>query len=203
MEYAILPLAGWASGISIYLTIAILGISSRMGWIDLPAGLDILSHPLVIALAIIVYLIEFIADKVPFVDSAWDAAHTFIRPTGALAIGFMAGTEHGLLAQTALAILTGSIALDSHAVKSATRLAVNTSPEPFSNIAASLAEHSFVIFLFWLFIKHPIICLTVLTLLVVASFFILRALWRFVLGVFRRRAPQKMSAGGVAHGQGG
>ncbi|MGH7198013.1 MAG: DUF4126 domain-containing protein, partial [Candidatus Omnitrophota bacterium] len=181
MEVAILPLAGWASGISIYLTIAIMGISARMGWIDLPAGLDVLSHPLVIALAILVYVVEFVADKVPFVDSAWDAVHTFIRPTGALAIGFMAGTEHGLLAQTALAIVTGSIALDSHAVKSATRLAVNTSPEPFSNIATSLAEHSFVFFLFWLFIKHPIICLVVLALLVLLSFFVLRALWRFVL----------------------
>ncbi len=161
-QYMVLLVSGLTSGISLYLTIAILGISGRMGWIDLPNGLEVLQHPIVIAAAILVYVVEFVADKVPFVDSTWDAVHTFIRPLGASGLGFLAGSEQGAAAQAALAILTGAIALDSHAVKSSTRLAINTSPEPFSNIATSLAEHSFVFFIFWFFIKHPILaCLLV------------------------------------------
>lgn len=188
-SYLVLLLAGFTSGVSLYLTIAILGIAGNAGWIDLPKGLEILQHPLVIGAAILVYLVEFLADKVPYVDSLWDWVHTVIRPAGAGMIGFLAGTDLGPAAQAAFAVLTGSVALDTHAMKSSTRMVINTSPEPFSNITASIAEHSFVIFLFWFFIKHPILASALIILILVASFFILRALWRFVLKIFRR--PQK------------
>ncbi|MCG3176634.1 MAG: hypothetical protein MOGMAGMI_01592 [Candidatus Omnitrophica bacterium] len=184
-ELSVLVLAGWTSGISVYLTAAILGIGSRAGWIELPGALSVLEHPLLIGLAVLIYVVEFVADKVPFVDSAWDSVHTFIRPAAAGAAGYLAGTEYGSLAQTGLAMMTGTLALDAHAVKASTRLAINTSPEPFSNIAASLAEDSFVVFLFWFFVKHPVLaCLTIVALLVL-SYFILRLLWKFVAGVFR------------------
>jgi hypothetical protein len=187
--YLILLLAGYTSGISLYLTIALLGIAGNAGWVNLPPGLEILQHPLVIAAAILVYVVEFLADKVPYVDSVWDWVHTVIRPVGAGTLGFLAGTDIGPAAQAAFAVLTGSIALDSHAMKSSTRMVINTSPEPFSNIAASIAEHSFVIFLFWFFIQNPILACGLIILILVASFFILRALWRFVIKIFRR--PQK------------
>jgi len=184
-ELLILVLAGWTSGISVYLTAAILGIGSRAGWVELPGALKTLDHPLLIGLAVLLYAVEFIADKVPFVDSAWDSVHTFIRPAAAGMGGYLAGSEMGPLVQTGLAMMTGTIALDAHAVKASTRLAINTSPEPFSNIAASVAEDSFVVFLFWFFVQHPILACLAVAVLLVLSYFILRLLWKFVRGVFR------------------
>jgi len=184
--YLLTVLAGWTSGISLYLTVAILGIFSRAGWIDLPGNLNTLSNPFVIGLALILYFIEFIADKIPFVDSAWDSVHTLIRPAGAAAAGYLAGSGDGAAIQTALALAAGTFALDAHALKASTRLAINTSPEPFSNIAASLAEHSFVIFIFWFFIKHPVWACVIILTLAVLSIWLLRILWRFVRAVFKK-----------------
>lgn len=179
-------LAGWCSGISVYLTAALLGISGRMGWIELPGEMKGLSHLVIILAALAVFAIEFIADKVPYVDSAWDSAHTFIRPLGAAAIGAMAGTEHGPMVQTLAAVMTGTLALNTHAVKASTRLAINTSPEPFSNIAASFGENATVIFMFWFFIKHPVWAGLLILTLIVLSFFFLRMMWRFVRSLFRK-----------------
>lgn len=179
-------LAGWCSGISVYLTVALLGISGRMGWIELPGEMKGLSHLLIIIAALAVFAIEFIADKVPYVDSAWDSVHTFIRPLGAAAIGAMAGTEHGPAVQTLAAVLTGTLALNTHAVKASTRLAINTSPEPFSNIAASFGENATVIFMFWFFIKHPIWAALLIVGFIILSFFFLRMMWRFVRSLFRK-----------------
>lgn len=187
-SYAILPLIGWTSGINLYLTAAIVGIGGRAGWLSLPAGMEPLKNPFLIALAVILYAVEFVADKIPYVDSLWDSFHTFIRPTAAAAIGFLAGTEHGPLIQTTLALVTGTIALDLHAVKSSSRLLINTSPEPFSNIAASVAEDSAVVFMFWFFIKHPVLALCLLVLTLFLTFLILRALWRFVRKLFHKPA---------------
>ena len=182
----VLLLAGWCSGISVYLTVALLGISGRFGWIDLPGEMKTLSHPLIIALAVLIFLVEFVADKVPYVDSAWDSVHTFIRPLGAAGMGMLAGTEQGPLIQTFLALATGTLALNTHALKASTRLAINTSPEPFSNIVASFSENVVVIFMFWFFIKHPIWAALLLVTLIVLSFFLLRLMWRFVRKLFRR-----------------
>ena len=183
-EMSSVLLIGWTSGISLYLSVALAGISARMHWISLPEGLNLLTHPLIIGLAIFLYAIEFFADKIPFVDSAWDSFHTFIRPGGAAVVGFLAGTQYGPLAQTALAVATGSVALQIHATKASARLAINTSPEPFSNIAASVTEHSLVIGLYWFFIKHPVLAVMTLIALLILSFFILRLLWKFVRKVF-------------------
>jgi len=182
----VLLLAGWCSGVSVYLTAALLGISGRFGWIDLPGELSTLSHPLIIAGAVLIFLVEFVADKVPYVDSAWDSVHTFIRPLGAAGMGMLAGTEQGPLIQTFLAVATGTLALNTHALKASTRLAINTSPEPFSNIVASFSENAVVIFMFWFFIKHPILAALLLVCLIVLSFFLLRLMWRFVMKLFRR-----------------
>ena len=185
MQQAVILLTGWASGLSIYLTVALLGISGRFGWLDLPGNMKTLENPLIIIAAIAIYAIEFVADKIPFVDSAWDSVHTFIRPLGAAGVGYMAGSDSGPVIQTFYGLVTGTLALDTHAVKATGRLAINTSPEPFSNIAASVSEDAAVIFLFWLFIKHPIIALALILLFLIASFFFLRMMWRFVVKIFR------------------
>lgn len=197
-ESLILIVAGWTSGISLYLTASILGISGRMGWISLPGALDTLSNPFIIVLALGLYAIEFVADKVPYVDSLWDSVHTLIRPIGAGVVGALAGSEHGPAIQTAYALAMGTFALDAHALKSSSRLVINTSPEPVSNIAASVAEHSFVIFIFWFFVKHPILACLIILALVVVSFFVIRFLWRIALAVlrslFKREKPAPLSA---------
>lgn len=185
-EPLVLLLAGWSSGISVYLTVALLGICGRMGWIVLPGGMETLSHPLVIVLAGAVFAIEFLADKVPYVDSAWDSVHTFIRPLGAAGIGALAGVGDGAVAQTLFAVLTGTIALNTHAVKASTRLAINTSPEPFSNIAASFSENVLVFFMFWFFVKHPLLAALLIVGFLVLSFLFLRMLWGFVKKLFRK-----------------
>lgn len=188
--YLVLVLAGWTSGISIYLTVALLGISQRCGWIHLPGNLAHLSNILIIGVAIVIYVVEFVADKIPFIDSTWDWVHTLIRPAGAALIGYTAGTDLGPMVQTLFALGTGTMALDMHAVKSSTRLAINTSPEPFSNIGASLAEHSFVFLMFWFFIKHPILASLLILVLLILSFFFLRMLWRFVRKIFSGKKPR-------------
>ena len=189
-EPLILLLAGWSSGISVYLTTALLGISGRMGWIGLPGEMKVLSHILIIIAALAIFVIEFVADKVPYVDSAWDSVHTFIRPLGAMGMGYLAGSEHGLVIQTLYALLTGTFALNMHAFKASSRLAINTSPEPFSNIAASTAENASVFFIFWLFIKHPILASALIVLILILSFLFLRMLWRFVVKLFKRKSQE-------------
>ena len=194
MQPLVLLLAGWCSGISVYLTTALLGISGRMGWMELPGDMKELSNPLIIGVALALFMVEFIADKVPYVDSAWDSVHTFIRPLGAASIGALAGVQQGPVAQTLYALLTGTIALNTHAVKATGRLAINTSPEPFSNIAASLAENASVLFLFWFFIKHPLLAALLILLLLVGSFFFLRMMWRFVVRLFKGKPKNAPTA---------
>ena len=193
LQPLVLLLAGWCSGISVYLTTALLGISGRMGWMELPGDMKELSNPLIIGVALALFLVEFVADKVPYVDSAWDSVHTFIRPLGAASIGALAGVQQGPAAQTLYALLTGSIALNTHAVKATGRLVINTSPEPFSNIAASLTENASVLFLFWFFIKHPALAALLIIALLVASIFFLRMMWRFVVRLFKGK-PKNVPA---------
>ena len=162
-----------------------------MGWIELPGSLSSLSNIVIIAAAVAIFAIEFVADKVPYVDSAWDSVHTFIRPLGAAGLGFMAGSDHGAVVQTLYALLTGTFALSTHAFKASARLAINTSPEPFSNIAASTTENASVFFVYWLFIKHPVIASALIVLILVLSFLLLRMLWKFVVKFFKRKPVDK------------
>lgn len=190
----VLLVAGWTSGISLYLTVAILGVSGKAGWIGLPGDLNVLTNPLIILAAIVLFAVEFLADKIAYVDSIWDSFHTFIRPLGAASMGALAGNEHGPMIQTMYALFAGTFALDAHALKASTRLAVNTSPEPFSNVAVSLTENAFVLFIFWFLVKHPILAALIVLALLVLSFFILYLLWKFFSGIFRWIFPQKKTS---------
>jgi hypothetical protein len=149
----------WTSGINLYATVAALGIANQAQLIQLPPDLQVLSHPAVIAIACIMYVIEFFADKVPYVDSGWDVLHTFIRiPAGAILAARFLGDMNPALELAAL-LAGGSIALAAHGVKATTRLAINASPEPFSNWAASVTEDVAVFGGVWMMFNHPIIML--------------------------------------------
>lgn len=147
----------WTSGINLYATVAALGIAGRAEMIRLPPDLEVLTHPAVIAIACIMYVIEFFADKVPYVDSGWDVLHTFIRvPAGAILAARSLGDINPALELAAL-LAGGSIALVAHGAKATTRLAINASPEPFSNWAASFTEDIAVLGSIWMIFNHPII----------------------------------------------
>lgn len=175
----------WASGINLYLTVAGLGIAHRMGWIVLPGNMESLAHPLVIGVAVLVYAVEFVADKIPFVDSAWDSVHTFIRPAGGMALGYMAMVDAGPMVQYPVAVLTGAIALDSHLTKATSRAAINTSPEPFSNTIASVTEDVGVIGALYLIIKHPVVASLLVILFIVFSVWFLKKMFRFLKKVLK------------------
>jgi len=186
--------SSWASGVNLYLTTACLGIAHRMGWIILPGDMEVLSHPLVIGTAAVIYLIEFFADKIPYVDSAWDSVHTFIRPVGGMALGYMAMADVGPVAQYPVALLTGSIALDSHLTKATSRAAINTSPEPLSNTVASVTEDVGVLGAVYLVIRHPVVASILVILFVLFSIWFLKKMFRFVRRIFKKQdAPPPTS----------
>ena len=160
----------WTSGINLYATVAALGIAGRAEMINLPPDLQVLMHPAVIAVACIMYVIEFFADKVPYVDSGWDVLHTFIRvPAGAILAARSLGDMNPALELVAL-LGGGAIALAAHGTKATTRLAINASPEPFSNWFASVTEDLAVLGGIWMIFNHP-----VLMLILVLSFLALVA----------------------------
>lgn len=177
--------AAWASGINLYAAILILGLLGANGSLELPPGLDILTDPLVLFAAGLMYLVEFVADKVPGVDTAWDSLHTFVRiPAGAmLAAGAMSDLGPG--AEIAAAILGGGLATASHAAKSGTRVLINTSPEPFTNWAASVSEDVGVLAGLLIAINHPAVFLVLLALFVLLLFWLLPKVWRGLGRVFR------------------
>lgn len=161
--------ASVASGIRLYATVAALGLLHRLDVLRLPAGLEVLSHLPIIILASALYLIEFVADKVPAVDSVWDAIHTFIRAPAAAILGFAAFGNVAEPWRIGAALLCGTLALSSHGIKASSRLAINTSPEPVSNWAASFAEEIFVGVLLWLTVTHPVIALAVAAVVIVTA----------------------------------
>jgi hypothetical protein len=193
--------AGWASGINVYAVVLVLGLMAATGALELPAGLAILGDPLVLLVAAAMFLTEFVADKVPGVDSAWDAVHTFVRiPAGALLAAGAAG-DAGIGAELAAGLLGGGLAAASHAAKSGTRVLINTSPEPFSNWAASVTEDIGVIGGLLIAVAHPAVFLVLLALFLVLLMWLLPKVWRGVRGVFRAigrlfgRAPERPPAG--------
>lgn len=176
----------WASGVNLYLTTAGLGFAHRMGWVSLPGSMESLSNPLVIGVALLFFAVEFFADKIPFVDSAWDSVHTFIRPAGAMVLGYMAmsGTTPAL--QYPVALLTGLIALDSHLIKATSRVAINASPEPVTNIIASTTEDISVLGAIYLIIKHPVVASFLVILFLIFSIWFLKKMFRFLKKVLSR-----------------
>ncbi len=175
----------FAAGLNVYATVATLGLLERFGVVALPPPLAPLAHPLIIGLALFLYVVEFFADKIPFVDSVWDMIHTFIRPPAAaiLAFAMVAGVPEPW--RIAAALLAGGIALTSHGTKAATRAAVNTSPEPISNWSLSVFEDGLAIALAWLAAAHPVVTLGIVIVLFVASVWVLAKLYRFLRWVFR------------------
>jgi hypothetical protein len=174
----------WASGVNLYLTVAGLGILNRFGMVDLPGDLDVLSHPLVIAAAVLMVVVEFFADKIPVIDSAWDSIHTFIRPLGGAAVAYMGFANFSPEIQLSCALLGGTVAMDTHLTKAATRVAINTSPEPISNITASVTEDSLVLVALWLIIKHPVIAGILVVSFIVFSIWFLKVMFKFLRKVF-------------------
>ena len=193
--------AGWASGINLYAAVVVLGIAGATGYADLPGELDAIQSPWVIGAAGLMYCVEFIADKIPGVDSIWDALHTFIRvPAGAL-MAFGATGDHGLALETAGGLAGGLMALNSHATKMGSRAAINTSPEPFSNSAASITEDISVVGGLWLAMNHPWLFLGLLVLFVMLSVILLRMVWSTVKALIRR-VRSWWNRGGGADGDG-
>ena len=176
---------GWVSGIRLYAAVFLVGASGYLGWIALPDGLQVLQHPGVLAASGFMCFIEFFADKIPLIDSVWDTVHTFIRiPAGAALAAGALGAD-GPAAAWIAAILGGTLAATSHATKLTTRAAVNTSPEPFSNIFVSLFEDGFVVFMLWLAATHPALFAIALVLSIVLAIVLLVVLVKFLRTVLR------------------
>jgi len=177
---------GWASGLRLYAVLFIVGGVGHLQWVDLPAGLAVLAHPLVLAASGFMCAVEFLADKIPGVDSAWDAVQTFVRiPAGAALAASVFG-ESSTAAMLAAAIVGGTLAAGSHATKAGGRAVINTSPEPFSNWTASFGEEVAVGTVLWLAFAHPVAALVVLALLVALTIWLLPKVWRALARVARR-----------------
>jgi hypothetical protein len=171
---------GWASGIRLYAVLFIVGGLGYLGWVSLPSHLALLGHPLVLTASGFMVFVEFFADKIPGVDTVWDVVHTLIRiPAGAALAAAVFGDSPPAWTLAA-AIIGGTLAAGSHFTKAGARLAINTSPEPFSNWAASFGEDLLVGVLMYLSLAHPIAFLVVLVVLVALAAWLLPKLWRFV-----------------------
>lgn len=186
-----LALAGglaWASGLRLYVTILVVGLLRRYGYLQLPSALELLRHEWVLGAAAVMAVGEFLADKIPAFDSLWDALHTFIRiPAGAfLAWGAMGDATPA--AQLAAAIIGGMITSGTHFAKSGSRAAINTSPEPFSNWTASATEDGLVLGGLWVAIAHPGVFLVLLVVFLLLLAWLLPKLLRFIMRMFRRLA---------------
>jgi hypothetical protein len=187
---------GWASGLRLYAVLFFTGLAGVLGWVPLPAGLQILQHPLMLGASGLMLALEFFADKIPGLDTLWDLAHTLLRiPAGAaLAAAVFGGDSASWM--TAAALLGGTLAATAHTAKTATRAAVNTSPEPFSNIGLSLAGDAAVPAMLWLAWAHPpwffvalAVALVTAVGLIVGMFRFLRALARRVSGAAAPATP--------------
>lgn len=180
----IVPFA-FASGVNLYATVAVVGLSSRFGLVSLPEQFRAFENPWVIGIALAMYCIEFVADKVPWVDSIWDAVHTVIRPLGGAFVAVAALGQASPTSQVLAALLGGSVALTTHLTKAGTRVVANTSPEPFTNSVLSFAEDIFVVGLTWFAMHHPIVATCVVVVLLVV---IVAASSMIIRGVKRRWA---------------
>jgi hypothetical protein len=178
--------AGFSSGLNLYATVATLGLLQRFGVLHLPPGLQILSHPWVLAIAVALYLLEFFADKIPYFDTFWDALHTFIRPPAAALLTFAAAGGAPPEWRWGAALLAGGVALTSHGTKASARAAVNTTPEPFSNWFLSFGEDVLAVWLTWMATTHPVATTIIVAALVVLCAFLLYHLFRFARRAFQR-----------------
>lgn len=177
-DLAIAAAAAWGAGLRAYAVVFALGLAGALGWLALPPHLTLLSHPIVLAASGLMTAVEFFADKLPWLDSVWDAVHSFIRiPAGAALAAAVFG-DSGAAVALAAAILGGTLAGAVHLTKAGTRAAINTSPEPFTNGAASLTEDAMVPLGLWVAIAHPIAFFVLLALFLVGAFLLLRTIVR-------------------------
>jgi hypothetical protein len=177
---------GWASGLRLYAVVFLVGLMGVAGWIALPPGLAVLQHPAVLLVSGFMLLVEFFADKVPWLDSAWDALHAFIRvPAGALLAASVFGFDNAAMAVVA-GLLGGSLSATALATKMTTRAAANTSPEPFSNWGLSFLEDGLVVGMVWLATNHPVLFAVVLVAVLAVSVLLLVVLFKFLRAVVRR-----------------
>jgi len=187
---------GWAAGLRLYTVMFVVGAAGYSGLVVLPPGLHLLQHPLVFGAAGVMLFVEFFADKIPWLDSAWDTLHTFIRIPAGAALAAMVFGGQGIEWQTAMALLGGTLAAGTHFTKAGARAMINTSPEPFSNIAASTGEDLAVVTGLWLMFAHPWIMLGLLTLLVALMLWLLPRLWRGIASVVSRFSLPRPAARG-------
>jgi Domain of unknown function (DUF4126) len=179
----------FAAGINLYATVAILGLASRYGWVALPPQYQVFDNNWIIGGALALYLVEFVADKIPWVDSVWDAVHSVVRPIGGAAIAVATLGDASPATETMVGIIGGALAASTHFSKAGTRVLANASPEPFTNWALSIGEDVFVVALGALALKYPaaaaVVVIVCLAIIVMLSAWIVRAVRRR----FRRYPP--------------
>jgi uncharacterized protein DUF4126 len=192
--------SSWISGLNAYATVGFLGLFAKLGWLDLPENLHPLTHPLVFGIALFLFIVEFIADKIPAFDTVWDSLQTFVRiPAGAvLAWGSVGAVSPEL--KVAAALVGGGMAFSAHATKSSIRATANLSPEPFTNWLLSLGQDVLIFLSIWFMFKHPYVMLGILFLFLI--FFIwfipkifrtFRWMWRKFIRLFRKEAEDSSS----------
>jgi hypothetical protein len=175
-EIALALALAWGAGIRVYLVLFLCGLAGYMGWVELPRNFAVLSQPLVLGASGFMLMVEFFADKVPWIDSVWDAVHSFIRiPAGAALAAMVLGD--GTAIPVVAAILGGAVAAGSHFTKAGARSAINASPEPFSNWTASFLEDALVPLGLWLALIHPVYFLVLLAAGMIAAVLMLRWIW--------------------------
>ena len=185
-ELAIAAALAWGSGLRAYAVIFATGLAGALGWVELPGHLDVLQHPLVLGASGFMTCVELFADKLPWLDSVWDAIHSFIRiPAGAALAAAVFG-DAGTAVAISAAILGGSLTAAVHAAKAGTRAAINTSPEPFSNWAASLTEDALVPAGLWVGFTHPVLFFALLAVFLAAALLLAWLLWRGLTFLARR-----------------
>lgn len=165
----------FAAGVNLYATVAILGLASRYQWVDLPEQFRVFDNDWIVGAALVLYLVEFVADKIPWVDSVWDVVHTVIRPAGAALIAVVSIGHAQPTIQVVAALVGAAMASSSHLAKTGTRLGANTSPEPFSNWILSLSEDGFVIVLGLVALSYPLVA--ALIVIVGVAVIIMSARW--------------------------
>jgi hypothetical protein len=171
------------SGVNLYATVAILGLATRYEWVSLPPQYQVFASDWVIGLSLLLYAIEFVADKIPWIDSIWDSVHTFIRPVGGALVAIATLGEASATSEVITGLVGGTIAAGSHFTKASTRVAVNASPEPFSNWAVSFFEDAFVLGLGLLALKYPLAAFVVTVAILLAIVFALRWIFRKLRGL--------------------
>ena len=182
-EIGLIAGSGWAAGLNLYAVTLVLGIAGRLGWTDIP---EVLTRTDVLIVAGVLYLIEFVADKVPYLDNIWDIANTVIRPLGAAALGIVIAGDAESIGAALGGLVSGALALSAHGAKATTRAAVNTSPEPFSNVTLSVFEDGVAGGMTLLAIFVPVLAVLLVVVLAIAGGVLVLRLWRAFVRLWRR-----------------